>query len=160
MPHAFPAPCRRCGPNARMKQTTTTKLAKARGVGPQAARRAFEERLAAAKRLRAVEDARFRARQAQGKVRRFVSINFRKGEVVEQLALRRGDCNRCGACCEILFKCPFLKKHGDGTTTCGIYEDRPNQCRLFPIERRDLEEVRGTCSYYFIERPIKLERAS
>jgi hypothetical protein len=124
------------------------------------ARRAFEERLAAAKRLRAVEDARFRARQAQGKLRRFVSINFRKDEVIEKLALRRGDCNRCGACCEILFKCPFLKKHDDGTSTCGIYEDRPNQCRLFPIDSRDLAEVRGTCSYYFIEKPIKLERAS
>jgi len=123
-------------------------------------RRSFEERLAAAKRLRAVEDARFRARQAQGKLRRFVSINFRKEEVIAKLALRRGDCNRCGACCEILFKCPFLKKHDDGTSTCGIYEDRPNQCRLFPIDRRDLEEVRGTCSYYFIEKPIKLERAS
>jgi len=138
-----------------MKQTTTSKLSKARGGGPKAARRVFEDRLAAAKRLRPVEDARFRARQAQGKFRRFVSINFRKEEVVESLALRRGDCNRCGACCEILFKCPFLKKHGDGTTTCGIYEDRPNQCRLFPIERRDLEEVRGTCSYYFIEPTIK-----
>jgi hypothetical protein len=124
------------------------------------ARRAFDERLAAAKRLRAVEDARFRARQVQGKLRRFVSINFRKDEVIEKLALRRGDCNRCGACCEILFKCPFLKKHDDGTSTCGIYEDRPNQCRLFPLEQRDLAEVRGTCSYYFIEKPIKLERAS
>jgi hypothetical protein len=124
-------------------------------------KQSFEERLAAAaKRSRAVEDVRLRARQAQGKLRRFVSVNFRKEEVVAQLALRRGECNRCGACCEILFKCPFLKKHGDGTTSCGIYEDRPNQCRLFPIEKRDLEEVRGTCSFYFIERPIKLERAS
>jgi putative zinc- or iron-chelating protein len=122
--------------------------------------RTFEERLLAAKRLRAVEDARFRARQAHGKLRRFVSANFRKQEVIESLSLRRGECNRCGACCEILFKCPFLKKHDDATTTCGIYEDRPNQCRLFPIEKRDLEEVRGTCSFYFIEKPVKLERAS
>ena len=122
--------------------------------------RSLEERLSAARRSRTVEDAKFRARQAQGKVRRFVSANFRKDEVIASLALRRGECNRCGACCEILFKCPFLKKHSDGTTTCGVYEDRPNQCRLFPIERRDLDEVRGQCSFYFIEKPIKLERAS
>jgi hypothetical protein len=122
--------------------------------------RTLEERLAAAKRSRAVEDAKFRARQVHGKLRRFVSANFRKEDVIASLSLRRGECNRCGACCEILFKCPFLKKHGDGTTTCGIYEDRPNQCRLFPIERRDLEEVRGTCSFYFIEKPVKLEKAS
>ena len=124
-----------------------------------ALRRSFEDRLAA-KRTRAVEEGKFRARQVQGKLRRAINIRFRKEEVVAKLSLRRGDCNRCGACCEILFKCPFLKKHGDGTSTCGIYEDRPNQCRLFPLERRDLQEVRGTCSYYFIEKPIKLERAS
>ena len=122
--------------------------------------KSLEERLVSARRSRAVEDAKFRARQAQGKLRRFVSANFRKDEVIAQLALRRGECNRCGACCEILFKCPFLKKHTDGTTTCGIYEDRPNQCRLFPIEKRDLEEVRGSCSFYFIEKPVKLEKAS
>ena len=138
-----------------MTQTHISRAARARRR-----KRPFEERLAAAKRSRAVEDAKFRARQVQGKLRRFVSANFRKEEVVAMLALRRGECNRCGACCEILFKCPFLKKHEDGTTTCGIYEDRPNQCRLFPIERRDLEEVRGQCSFYFIERPLKLERAS
>ena len=122
-------------------------------------RRTFEERLAA-KRTRAVEEGKFRARQVHGKLRRFVNIRFRKSEVVEKLALRRGECNRCGACCEILFKCPFLKKHTDGTTTCGIYEDRPDQCRLFPIERRDLSEVRGQCSFYFIEKPVQLEKAS
>jgi hypothetical protein len=124
------------------------------------ARRSLEERLAERLRARAVVDAKFRARQAQGKLRRFVSANFRRQEVIESLALRRGECNRCGACCEILFKCPFLKKHRDGTTSCGIYEDRPNQCRLFPITPRDLEEVRGTCSFYFIEKPVKLGKAS
>jgi hypothetical protein len=148
-----------------MKQTINSRAKKSTSTGggrsaKSSKRRLLEERLTAAKRLRAVEDARFRARQAQGKLRRFVSANFRKQEVIDALALRRGECNRCGACCEILFKCPFLKKHEDGTSTCGIYEDRPNQCRLFPIERRDLDEVRGQCSFYFIEKPIRLERAS
>ena len=122
--------------------------------------RSLEERIAERLRSRTVEDAKLRARQAQGKLRRFVSANFRKDEVIESLALRRGECNRCGACCELLFKCPFLKKHKDGTSTCGIYEERPNQCRLFPITRRDLDEVRGACSFYFIEKPVKLEKAS
>ncbi len=125
-----------------------------------AKQRLLEERFAAARRLRAVDDAKFRARQVGGKVRRFMNANFRKQEVIDMLALRQGECNRCGACCEILFKCPFLKKHDDGTSACGIYEDRPNQCRLFPLEKRDLEEVRGTCSFYFIEKPVKLEKAS
>ena len=125
-----------------------------------ARQRSFEERLVERLRSRKVEDARLRARQAQGKLRRFVNTNFRKQETVAALSLRRGECNRCGACCELLFKCPFLKKHRDGTTTCGIYENRPNSCRLFPIERRDTEELRGSCSYYFIEKPIRLGKAS
>ena len=120
----------------------------------------FEERLKQRLRSRTVEDAKFRARQAQGKLRRFVNVRFRRQEVIAALALRRGDCNRCGACCELVFKCPFLKKYSDGTSTCGIYENRPNLCRLFPIERRDIEEVRGTCTYYFIEKPIRLGKAS
>jgi Putative zinc- or iron-chelating domain len=123
-------------------------------------KRSLEERLAERLRSRAVEDAKLRARQAQGKLRRFVSANFRKQEVIESLSLRRGECNRCGACCELLFKCPFVKKLDDGTSLCGIYEDRPNQCRLFPITQRDIEDVRGTCSFYFIEKPVKLGKAS
>ena len=120
----------------------------------------LEERLKQRVRSRTLEDAKFRARQAQGKLRRLVNVSFRKQDVIAALALRRGECNRCGACCELVFKCPFLKKHADGTGTCGIYENRPNSCRLFPIERRDIEEVRGTCTYYFIEKPIRLEKAS
>lgn len=122
--------------------------------------RSFEERLAERMRSRKVEDAKLRARQARGKIRRFVNTNFRKGDMIAALALRRGDCNRCGACCELLFKCPFLKRNSDGSSLCGIYENRPNSCRLFPIEARDIREVRGTCSYYFIEKPVQLERVS
>jgi hypothetical protein len=121
--------------------------------------RSFEDRIARRLRSRQVSDAKLRARQAQGKIRRFVNTKFRKQEIIASLALRRGECNRCGACCELVFKCPFLKKNADGTSLCGIYENRPNQCRLFPIEQRDIQEVRGTCSYYFIEKPVRLEKA-
>lgn len=125
-----------------------------------ARQRSFEERLQDRLRSRKVEDAKLRARQAQGKLRRFVKTNFKKQEIIASLALRQGECNRCGACCELVFKCPFLKKQSDGTTICGIYENRPNQCRLFPTEQRDIQEVRGTCSYYFIEKPVRLGKAS
>ena len=125
----------------------------------RAKQRSFEERLNQRLRSRQVVDARLRARQAQGKIRRFVNTNFRKQETIASLALRRGECNRCGACCELVFKCPFLKKNSDGTTLCGIYENRPNSCRLFPIEQRDIQELRGSCSYYFIEKPVRLGKA-
>ena len=122
--------------------------------------RSFEERLGQRVRSRKVADAKLRARQAQGKIRRFVITNFRKQDTLASLALRRGECNRCGACCELVFKCPFLKKQSDGTSLCGIYENRPNSCRLFPIEQRDIQELRGSCSYYFIEKPVRLGKAS
>ena len=120
--------------------------------------RSFEQRLAQRVRSRKLTDAKLRARQAQGKIRRFVNTNFRKQEMIASLSLRGGECNQCGACCELVFKCPFLKKKSDGTSLCGIYENRPNSCRLFPIEQRDIQEVRGTCSYYFIEKPVRLGR--
>ena len=126
----------------------------------QAKQRSFEKRLGQRVRSRKVADAKLRARQAQGKIRRFVITNFRKQDTLASLALRRGECNRCGACCELVFKCPFLKKQSDGTTLCGIYENRPNSCRLFPIEQRDIQELRGSCSYYFIEKPVRLGKAS
>ena len=126
----------------------------------RAKRRSFEERLGQRVRSRKVADAKLRARQAQGKIRRFVITNFRKQDTIDSLSLRCGECNRCGACCELVFKCPFLKKQSDGTSLCGIYENRPNSCRLFPIEQRDIQEVRGSCSYYFIEKPVRLGKAS
>ena len=126
----------------------------------RAKQRSIEERLGQRVRSRKVADAKFRARQAQGKIRRFVITNFRKQDTIDSLSLRRGECNRCGACCELVFKCPFLKKQSDGTSLCGIYENRPNSCRLFPIEQRDIQELRGSCSYYFIEKPVRLGKAS
>src|SRR5258705_2282534 len=125
----------------------------------RAKQRSFEERLSQRIRSRQVVDAKLRARQAQGKIRRFVNTNFRKQDTIDSLSLRRGECNRCGACCELVFKCPFLKKQSDGTSLCGIYENRPNSCRLFPLEQRDIQEVRGSCTYDFILKPVMLGKA-
>ena len=69
-----------------------------------------------------------------GKLRRFYLVRFRKSYVKKMHGLRRGQCLRCGACCSITIKCPHLK---DGNR-CSIYEHRYEQCRLFPIDPRDL----------------------
>ena len=80
-----------------------------------------------------------------GKLRRFYLMRFREDYVRVQLALRRGECNRCGDCCSIMFMCPYL----DGESNCTIYECRYKQCASFPIEPRDLKFLRHRCSYYF-----------
>ena len=95
-----------------------------------------------------------KARQAAGKVRRFLSVRFRKSYVAEQATLLMGECNRCGNCCEILFKCPFLVKQDDGFSVCSIYENRPLQCNAFPIDEKCLADVEFECTFSFRKNPL------
>ena len=98
---------------------------------------------------------RLRVRQAIGKTRRFLQANFFKAKTEELLSLRQGECTRCGACCKILFQCPFLIEHPENPPgekySCRIYETRFSQCRLYPIASRDLLEVEEECGYTFTE---------
>lgn len=82
-----------------------------------------------------------------GKMRRFFLSNLRPQQVKAALEKREGECDRCGLCCNIAFRCPFLKD-GEDCSTCTIYEKRPTQCALFPIDPRDLKDV-ARCSYTF-----------
>ena len=90
--------------------------------------------------------------QLRGKTRRFVQSTLLRQDAEPLLAQRRGECNRCGACCKILFRCPFLGTDAEGQYTCRIYEYRFAQCRLFPLHAADLREVEQ-CSYTFDPEP-------
>ena len=92
----------------------------------------------------------FKALQLQGKIRRFFQAKLMPRQVEAALAKRRGECDRCGACCKILFACPFLATDAEGQMSCRIYEQRFAQCRLYPIHARDMLEVEE-CSYEFDE---------
>jgi hypothetical protein len=87
--------------------------------------------------------------QLRGKTRRFVQSTLLRQDAASLLAKRRGDCNRCGACCKILFRCPFLATDAEGHYTCRIYEYRFAQCRLYPLHSADLRELAEQCSYSF-----------
>ena len=87
--------------------------------------------------------------QLRGKVRRFIQAKLMNQDVEALLAKRQGDCNRCGACCKILFQCPFLATDDEGQYTCRIYDRRFAQCRLFPLHAADLRELGEQCSYTF-----------
>jgi hypothetical protein len=86
---------------------------------------------------------------ATGKLRRFVLVHFRKEYVKRQLFARKGNCHQCGTCCNFLFTCPMITKQG----RCLIYGFcRPQACKVFPIDQRDLDEVilyGGQCGYRF-----------
>jgi hypothetical protein len=89
--------------------------------------------------------------QLGGKLRRFVQANVMQQDNEALLAKRQGECNRCGACCKILFRCPFLGTDAEGQYTCRIYQYRFAQCRLFPLHSEDLRELGDQCSYTFQE---------
>jgi hypothetical protein len=87
-------------------------------------------------------------RLLEGKVRRQALIAADPSYVAKMVALRAGECNRCGACCRMLFDCPFYV----AGTGCSAYDRRSEVCRVFPIDQRDLDDVAaygGECSYSF-----------
>jgi Fe-S-cluster containining protein len=94
--------------------------------------------------------------QLRGKVRRFVQAKLQDQDKEALLSKRKGECNRCGACCKILFRCPFLGTDSEGQYTCRIYEKRFAQCRLFPLHASELAELGGECSYTFDSEPVPL----
>ena len=93
--------------------------------------------------------------QIRGKVRRFVQGSLLREDTEPLLARRQGDCNRCGACCKILFRCPFLTTDDEGQYSCRIYKMRFSQCRLFPLRASDLRELSEECSYTFEAEPLR-----
>jgi len=82
---------------------------------------------------------RVRLRLLWGKVRRLGLAVFRPGYVRRSIARRRGECRRCGACCQLGYRCQFLVGAGD-VAECRFHKLRPANCRLFPIDERDLAD--------------------
>ncbi len=80
--------------------------------------------------------------QGWGKLRRFYLSNLRPGYVAHSHRRRRGACKRCGACCEIMFRCPHMRDPNQ----CATYETRYRQCKDFPIDERDLLP---DCGFHF-----------
>ena len=91
---------------------------------------------------------RLRALQAYGKIRRFFRTYLYTKANERLLSKRKGECTRCGACCKILFRCPFLKEEND-QYSCGIYGQHFNQCRIFPLVPQDLKELEQPCGFSF-----------
>ncbi len=94
------------------------------------------------------QDSRF-VLHVSGKLRRFWLVHFRKGYVQRQISVRQGACHQCGTCCTLLFTCLMLTKKG----RCLVYGTcRPQVCKVFPIDQRDIEEVKlggVQCGYGF-----------
>lgn len=77
---------------------------------------------------------------AGGKIRRIYLSYLRRGYIAQQRAQRLGECQRCGACCRFVFKCPFLVPDNNYGWKCSIHSKRPRVCADFPIDERDIHE--------------------
>ncbi len=75
-----------------------------------------------------------------GKVRRFCLAALRPGLVKEHAVRREGECARCGACCRLVYKCPALFFDAEGGAACRYHQVRPMNCRVFPIDERDIAD--------------------
>lgn len=64
---------------------------------------------------------------------------------------RKGECNNCGACCHLPFRCSFLKKGDNDKEYCSIYKVRPLNCRKFPRTIDDFDTVKDTCGFSFAD---------
>ncbi len=83
------------------------------------------------------------------KLRRFIIGTFFPNYIDKAIAATRtGDCHRCGLCCELIYKCPFLGRDSQNLPYCRIYGDlRPANCRNYPFDAIDSEV--DTCGYRF-----------
>ena len=83
------------------------------------------------------------------KTRRSYYGTFRKEELKRKIAeTRQGECHRCGACCELLWKCPFVGRDSQNLPYCRVYGDlRPANCHNYPFDARDSEI--DQCGYTF-----------
>jgi hypothetical protein len=93
----------------------------------------------------------------RGKVRRFFYAHTRRGRdhIDRMKRRRRGECRRCGACCRLVYRCPFLRMDGD-LAVCTVHQRRPQNCRIFPVDRLDLEDrdlvdPARPCGFWFVE---------
>jgi len=90
---------------------------------------------------------------ARGKIRRYYYHKFRRDYIKKMHAKRHGECARCGTCCKLLFKCPFLDE-STHPALCRVHNSRPTNCRIFPVDKadlrdRDIVDTGHKCGYYF-----------
>jgi hypothetical protein len=80
-----------------------------------------------------------------GALRRLRLTVFRPGHVRARRAQRQGECRRCGACCQLAWKCPRFHDP-DGLPSCRMYgRFRPPNCGNFPIDQRDIADRNLIC---------------
>lgn len=76
-------------------------------------------------------------RLLKGKARRFSLCYFHRHYIERLKRRRRGECQQCGQCCNLILDCPYL----DEEKLCVHYHSRPRSCCDFPIDERDIRDA-------------------
>jgi tetratricopeptide (TPR) repeat protein len=102
-----------------------------------------------------------RLRLGLGKLRRFYLHMFNRDYLRRNHARRKGECRRCGLCCELMFTCPYLEG-SNGDTSCACHGTRWDNCKIFPVDERDLADRDrvsddGPCGFRF-DPPMRPQR--
>ncbi|MCX7703499.1 MAG: hypothetical protein N2234_05305 [Planctomycetota bacterium] len=89
-----------------------------------------------------------------GKIRRFYYFTLGRSYLKRSFQQRRGECIRCGACCQLGHLCPLLRYDSSGLSYCADYQKRPPNCRIFPVDEHDLKDrnilSNKPCGFYFV----------
>ena len=84
---------------------------------------------------------RLRLKLLRGVHRRLHLNWFRPDYIRASLLHRIGECQRCGACCQLGWRCHYLQKDAKGIPSCRIHTGRrPPNCHAFPIDQRDIAD--------------------
>jgi hypothetical protein len=89
------------------------------------------------------------------KMRRFYLGTFKPEYIAKAIAdTRTGECHRCGLCCQLIYKCPFLGRDSENLPYCRVYGDlRPANCKNYPFDETDAEI--DTCGYGFKKKALE-----
>ncbi len=78
-------------------------------------------------------------------------INFYQKPIYRDLNDRKGECKRCGFCCET-GKCPLLSYDKEGKASCKLHNTPayPWQCVIAPL-RMDIisQKMSKSCGFYY-----------
>lgn len=90
------------------------------------------------------------------KLRRFYLGTFRRDYIQKSIQeTRTGECHRCGRCCELIYRCPFLGRDAQNLPYCRVYGDlRPANCRNYPFDAVDSEVEQ--CGFRFKSIPDRV----
>lgn len=77
---------------------------------------------------------------------------FHKSGVHASLKTRKGECKRCGQCCQASIRCPKLDYDENGLAICKIHDHKPYMCTIYPYNGRDFfKHLKEECGYWYDE---------